>query len=750
MQGLCNSEPPKYVAFFKAATQQPIEATNSVIYNTSATQFTASAWVKPTQYGTYGYISRATASGSIGSYLLQLAPGTNNEEKPGFYLTNAGAWYYGNSAIPLNVWSFVVVTFNSGNVIFYIYNGTGIGGSISNTVASASSIQSSACTIAIGLQGGCVAGDGEGTNQFIGAMSNVQLYNSTVSANTIRQLEIEGLGGEPITIQNLIGWWPLNGDTKDYSGNGDSAASNGIIFESGQVNTAGGSTITTVTSTSLTTTSTTSVTTSTSSTTSTTSTTTIGTTTSTTTSTTTTSINPLTATLAASPTSINQGSNTMLTATWSGGTAPYSVNLFTSNAICGNLIQVNSIGSVFGTTWPFIELPATTTNYCAFVQDSEVTPQNTYTNNALVIVNIVTTSSTTSTSTSLSTTSTTLSTTSTSLSTTSTSLSTTSTSTSSSTSTTIGSAQWTATTNYPLSGGVARGWCGQSSGYVYCVAGYDPLSYSGQVSTYYAPVQGDGSLGAWIGTNAYPLPVDYSSCSIYSGYIYCVGGYTSSYQTVSYYAPIFGTGGIGAWTATTSYPTAIAYQSCVPYASGAINNIYCVGGYTGSAFQTHSYYAPMLGSGGLGVWTASGTTTASSEWPACVVGSTAIYCVNGAYSGNKIQSSIIQSSGAFGSWVTSANTYPWMGSYVNPICVTDSTDIYCIAGSNNAGLGINNDYWASIVGSGVVGTWSAPALTSYPANTYFQMCTTYNGNAYCIGGVPTYTSVYYAPLSALG
>ena len=125
LQGVCTSGKPKFVAYFKAAAQQPIEVSNSVLFNTSTKQFTAAAWVKPTQYGTYGYISRASSSGSPGSYLLQLAPGANNQEKPGIYLTNAGAWYYGNSAVPLNTWSFVVVSFNSGNVIFYVYNSTG-------------------------------------------------------------------------------------------------------------------------------------------------------------------------------------------------------------------------------------------------------------------------------------------------------------------------------------------------------------------------------------------------------------------------------------------------------------------------------------------------------------------------------------------------------------------------------------------------------------------------------------------------
>ena len=35
------------------------------------------------------------------------------------------------------------------------------------------------------------------------------------------------MGGAPIDLQNLVGWWPLNGNPNDYSGNGnDGTASN--------------------------------------------------------------------------------------------------------------------------------------------------------------------------------------------------------------------------------------------------------------------------------------------------------------------------------------------------------------------------------------------------------------------------------------------------------------------------------------------------------------------------------------------
>ena len=56
-----------------------------------------------------------------------------------------------------------------------------------------------------------------------GYMSNVQIYNTSLSANSINALYMEGAGGDPIDLQNLVGWWPLNGNLNDYSGDNNNA-----------------------------------------------------------------------------------------------------------------------------------------------------------------------------------------------------------------------------------------------------------------------------------------------------------------------------------------------------------------------------------------------------------------------------------------------------------------------------------------------------------------------------------------------
>ncbi|MEM3460139.1 MAG: LamG-like jellyroll fold domain-containing protein, partial [Candidatus Micrarchaeaceae archaeon] len=65
-----------------------------------------------------------------------------------------------------------------------------------------------------------------------GTMANVQLYNTSLSQAEITALYQEGIGGAPIDLQNLVGWWPLNGNANDYSGNGNNGVPSNVTFVS--------------------------------------------------------------------------------------------------------------------------------------------------------------------------------------------------------------------------------------------------------------------------------------------------------------------------------------------------------------------------------------------------------------------------------------------------------------------------------------------------------------------------------------
>ena len=113
-----------------------------------------------------------------------------------------------------NKWIFVAVTMNATGKAWYA-NGRPIG----NEIISGSISYLNSNTVIGALSPYNTYGYGYGGAEwFNGSISNVQLYNYSLNANEIHAMYVEGLGGVPINIQNLVGWWPLNGNPNDYGG----------------------------------------------------------------------------------------------------------------------------------------------------------------------------------------------------------------------------------------------------------------------------------------------------------------------------------------------------------------------------------------------------------------------------------------------------------------------------------------------------------------------------------------------------
>ncbi|MCL5239338.1 MAG: LamG domain-containing protein, partial [Candidatus Marsarchaeota archaeon] len=73
------------------------------------------------------------------------------------------------------------------------------------------------------------------SNPYInGSIANVQIYNTSLTANEIQYLYTEGIGGAPVNLQQIVGWWPLNGNVNDYSGNSNNGKVAGIVTYAGQ------------------------------------------------------------------------------------------------------------------------------------------------------------------------------------------------------------------------------------------------------------------------------------------------------------------------------------------------------------------------------------------------------------------------------------------------------------------------------------------------------------------------------------
>jgi len=228
LEGVCSGELPQYVAQLNSNYYMYIIAPSSTFPNNQPSA-TVSAWIdiSPSegQYG--GIVSIGSTCGSGGQMLFEVYNGfTSLGVYVGIY-GSGGAWYIFSYPFKSSVWYYVSAIYNSGTLSVYV-NGQLLGSTSTGTITTLPEDGNSG--IGIGVQGSITS---NACNLFSGLISNVQIYNTSLSANEIQALYLEGIGGAPINLQHLVGWWPLNGNANDYSGNGNNGQIiNGVTFVS--------------------------------------------------------------------------------------------------------------------------------------------------------------------------------------------------------------------------------------------------------------------------------------------------------------------------------------------------------------------------------------------------------------------------------------------------------------------------------------------------------------------------------------
>ncbi|MGD0728804.1 MAG: LamG domain-containing protein [Candidatus Micrarchaeaceae archaeon] len=213
LQGVCSSIEPKEVAVFNGAGQITVPSQSLL----QANAITVSAWVKITTSTQYMIFDRGLTFTS-GSFYMWGSP--SDPEFTDCGISGCYNTLFNTNALQTGTWYNLVSTFNPSTGITTSYlNGVQVATSSSGLIPSTSNI----------VIGSYLGGSGYALN---GLLSNIQLYNTSLSGNDVKALYVEGIGGPPTQLQNLVGWWPLNGDTKDYSGNGNNGNSIGVYFES--------------------------------------------------------------------------------------------------------------------------------------------------------------------------------------------------------------------------------------------------------------------------------------------------------------------------------------------------------------------------------------------------------------------------------------------------------------------------------------------------------------------------------------
>ena len=231
--GVCNDEIPQYVARFNG--QNPgseIYLGTSQYLNPGTGSFTVSGWVYAMGYAYPDTRFPIGGGGMDGSEGWILENGYNSQGINVNFGDGtsqvSGTIACDNGYLPANTlgkWTNIVVVFNrtSGEAYAFI-----------NGAKQSGSVNIAAVTNSVTNPYGTYLGDSWGWRLY-GFMANMQFYNASLDSNSVQALYAEGIGGVPIDLHNLVGWWPLNGNSNDYSGNGNNGQPTEINYTEGWI-----------------------------------------------------------------------------------------------------------------------------------------------------------------------------------------------------------------------------------------------------------------------------------------------------------------------------------------------------------------------------------------------------------------------------------------------------------------------------------------------------------------------------------
>ncbi len=219
LEGECQGMLPQFVGQFNGQSGYVIDSKASML-PALGSSFTLVGWVYGYAFNT-GLWLQGDAFGygapTAGNFIsLDLATGSTN-----LNLDDCGATGEAAGTVTAYAWHQIAMTYTGSVGTLYV-DGTAyqtipppMGPSASNTV----------------LIGGRLCPGP--TTYWDGQLANIQIYNASLSTSEIRALYQEGIGGAPVRLQNLVGWWPLNGNANDYSGyNNNGQIFGGVSFNS--------------------------------------------------------------------------------------------------------------------------------------------------------------------------------------------------------------------------------------------------------------------------------------------------------------------------------------------------------------------------------------------------------------------------------------------------------------------------------------------------------------------------------------
>lgn len=272
-------------------------------------------------------------------------------------------------------------------------------------------------------------------------------------------------------------------------------------------------------------------------------------------------------------------------------------------------------------------------------------------------------------------------------------------------------------------------WIAASAAYnnfIYVLGGTDAVSQRSDVQ--YAPLNSDGSVGAWATTTNLGINMGNAAATAYNGYLYVTSGTTVRYALICTGANS-GVGGcgstpgtVGTWNVGSSLNVSHSYHAVV--AKGGY--LYVMGDVsTGSATVEYAQISPTDGS--LGSWANTTALPAAGVTKAVAVGGH-MYATG--FNGTDIVSAPINANGSLGAWkyIRQLNS---PGPSTGSMMTVQDGYLYVYGGYGNSNF-INTVIYAPITSNGTVGRWER--TTSMNTARLHASSVAHNGYIYSVGG----------------
>ncbi len=263
---------------------------------------------------------------------------------------------------------------------------------------------------------------------------------------------------------------------------------------------------------------------------------------------------------------------------------------------------------------------------------------------------------------------------------------------------------------------------------------------TGNDTTAYAPLNPDGTIGAWTTGPALPATRSAGCMVAMNGYLYFAGGEDGAGNSSSwvFYSQIGANGVPGAFAqTTTSMPVGLAWFGCATFN----NRIYVTGGLDlNNSLLNTVYYSPSLPSGGniTSAWTAGTSFTDFRQNHSTVVAGGYLYVIGGDEGGvNTTAKMDVQfaqlnpSTGAItGSWTRTTD----LPKGINQATAVAANGYIYLSGGRIAPTScLNSTYIASVNSTGQLSDWSLSA-NSFTTARFGAKGMFYNGYYYLTGG----------------